>query len=121
LEAYRRAIELANDLHARVMRWTRPDQANIGWQLVRAADSVGANIAEAAGRWHVADKRRILFIARGSLYELEHWMVLAEHRGLLELGTSESVAPVARALSGLIKRPSPDEPPTRTVNRQPPR
>lgn len=107
LEAYRRAAELADDMHARVLRWTRPDQANVGWQLIRAADSVGANIAEAAGRWHRADKRRFLFIARGSLYELEHWMVTAEHRGLLELGTSARVDPVARALNGLIKQPSP--------------
>ncbi|HET8673961.1 MAG TPA: four helix bundle protein [Thermoleophilaceae bacterium] len=117
MEAYRRAVELANDLHSRVMRWTRPDQANLGWQLSRAADSVGANIAEAAGRWHTADKRRFLFIARGSLYELEHWMLLAEHRGLLELGTSARVDPVARALNGLIKRPSP--PRTANRNRQP--
>ena len=38
-------------------------------QLVRAADSIGANIAEASGRWTDADQRRLLVIARGSAFE----------------------------------------------------
>jgi four helix bundle protein len=73
---------------------------------MRAADSVGANIAEAAGRWHTADKRRLLMIARGSLNELEHWILTAERSGLLTPGTVERVDPVARALNGLIRRPN---------------
>lgn len=71
---------------------------------MRAADSVGANIAEAAGRWHRADQRRFLLIARGSLYETEHWMARAEKRGLLEQGATERLSEVARALNGLIKK-----------------
>jgi four helix bundle protein len=75
-------------------------------QLVRAGDSVGANIAEAMGRWHVADRRRLLFIARGSLYETEHWMLRAESRGLLKRGASDRLGELGRALNGLIKKPT---------------
>jgi four helix bundle protein len=76
-------------------------------QLMRSADSIGANIAEATGRWHQQDQRRLLFIARGSLFETEHWIATAEARGLLAAGTVERLTEVARALSGLIRKRSP--------------
>jgi four helix bundle protein len=72
--------------------------------LIRAADSVGANIAEANGRWHEADRRRLLWVARGSLHETEHWILCAEERGLLERGTAERIEDIARPLNGLIKK-----------------
>ncbi len=74
---------------------------------MRAADSIGANIAEAAGRWHEADKRRLLIIARGSLYETEHWLVRAASRNLVAKSYDGQIAEIARMLSGLITRPSP--------------
>ena len=74
---------------------------------MRSADSIGANIAEACGRWHVPDQRRLLYIARGSLYETEHWMTQAELRGLLHPGASDALDGIARALAGLIKKRQP--------------
>lgn len=105
LRVYQLAVELADDVHSRVARWPLLARDSFGEQLVRAADSVGANIAEAAGRGTVADKRRLLYVARGSLYETEHWIETAERRGLLELGTSARAEEIARLLNGLIKRP----------------
>jgi four helix bundle protein len=104
LEAYRRAAALASDVFEVSARWDSYAQWSVGIQLVRAADSVAANIAEATGRWHTADRRRLLFIARGSLNETEHWLLVAEERGLLPEGYSERVAEIRRPLSGLIKR-----------------
>jgi four helix bundle protein len=66
LDAYQRAVALADDIRRSVEAWTSFDLWTVGVQLVRAADSVGANIAEAYGRWNYADRRRVLFIARGS-------------------------------------------------------
>ncbi len=108
LTAYRASVELADELHGAVNGWASLDRWSLGLQLLRAADSVGANIAEAAGRWHVRDRRQLLFVARGSLYETEHWILRAEARGLLEHGKSERIAEVARALNGLIKKEPPD-------------
>ena len=108
LVAYRLAVELADELHGAVSRWPRFEQWSLGIQLVRAADSIGANIAESSGRWTLADKRRLLLVARGSLYETEHWLGRAEARGL-ELPTQLTrVGELNRALSGLIKRPTPE-------------
>jgi hypothetical protein len=46
-------------------------------------------------------------MARGSLYETEHWMLRAEARGLLRAGSTEQLTEIAKALSGLIKRKLP--------------
>jgi four helix bundle protein len=100
-------VALADAVHAEVLGWDSFERWSTGLQLVRSVDSVGANIAEAVGRWHEADKRRILFIARGSLYETEHWLRTAAERELLEGSYSSQVNEIARALNGLIRRPIP--------------
>lgn len=46
-------------------------------QLRRAAVSVPSNVAEGCGRQHSPDTIRFLFIARGSLFELETQLYLA--------------------------------------------
>ena len=108
LVAYRLAADLADELHSCVAVWPEAERESIGDQLVRAIDSVGANIAEATGRWTLADKRRLLLIARGSLHEAEHWIERAEARGLLARGTIDRIPEIARTLNGLIKHAAPD-------------
>jgi four helix bundle protein len=107
LVAYRLAAVLANDLYDAASKWPKFALWSVGLQMVRAADSVAANIAEADGRFQPADRRRFLMIARGSLYETEHWILQAEERGLLPEGSSERVVEIARTLNGLLKRPTP--------------
>jgi four helix bundle protein len=55
----------------------------VGKQLIRAADSIGANIAEGTGRGTFVDNRRFVRIARGSLNETQHWLRRAYKRQLL--------------------------------------
>lgn len=104
LVAYRLAAALANDLYEVVSGWPRLPLWSVGVQMVRAADSVAANIAEAEGRFNWADRRRFLLIARGSLYETEHWLLQAEQRKLLPEGSSERIEEIAKTLNGLVKR-----------------
>jgi four helix bundle protein len=107
LVAYRLAASLADELHDAVVRWPSLERWTVGVQLIRAADSVGANIAEATGRWHDADKRRLLLIARGSVYELEHWLLRARTRRLINESAEHRLGDIARALNGLIRRQAP--------------
>src|SRR5919112_1243759 len=106
LVAYRLSAELADELHLTVKRWSDYDRATVGMQLVRAADSVHANIAEGAGRWTKTDRRNFLRIARGSLYETESWIARAHARGLLADDYEDRLAEIARTLNGLINRPT---------------
>jgi four helix bundle protein len=107
LRAYELAISLARDLNAAVSRWESFERWSLGMQLMRAADSIGANIAEATGRWHTADQRRVLYFARGSLYETEHWIHVAKQRGLLAENADAQVPELARTLTGLIRKREP--------------
>jgi four helix bundle protein len=90
-------------MHAAVSEWPWFEQRSLGLQIVRAADSIGANIAEAMGRWHRPDQRRFLFVARGSLRELEHWVEVAQERGLLDSQAGNQLPELARTLAGLIR------------------
>jgi four helix bundle protein len=105
LAAYRLAARVSDEAYDLVAAWPSFDRWSLGMQLVRAADSIGANIAEATGRWSFADKRRLLLIARGSLLEVEHWLARAEQRGLL--ATPPDLTELAKTLNGLIRRPVP--------------
>jgi four helix bundle protein len=107
LTAYRLSVALADELHEAVSQWPSFERWSVGLQLVRAADSIGANIAEASGRWHEADKRRLLIIARGSLYEVEHWLMRAQVRNLLPPQSDDKLDELMRTINGLVKRPSP--------------
>jgi four helix bundle protein len=104
LRAYTLPAALADELYELVGRWPAFDRWSVGMQMIRAADSVAANIAEAIGRQGPADQRRLLVVARGSLYELEHWIARADARGLLAARDMDSkVEEVAKTLSGLIR------------------
>ena len=65
------------------MSWSTDARFTIGQQLVRSADSIGANLAEGVGRGSYRDNRRFILIARGSLYETHHWLRQATKRNLL--------------------------------------
>jgi len=66
---------------------------------VRAADSVGANIAEGAGRGSFQDNRRHARIARGSLNETKPWLRRAFRRRLLSPLEVDQIKPLVDELS----------------------
>ena len=83
LRVYATAEQLADEVWKLVRKWDALARDTVGKQLVRAADSIGANIAEGSGRGSNQDYRRFLRIARGSLYETQHWLRRAFRRELL--------------------------------------
>jgi four helix bundle protein len=66
-----------------VLGWGGLARDTVGKQIVRSADSVGANIAEGSGRGTYKDNCRFIRIARGSLEETRHWLRRAYQRRLL--------------------------------------
>jgi len=84
LEIYKRYESISNMLWKSVDNWSRRHQDLIGGQLLRAVDSVGANIAESVGRGHFWESLHHLFYGRGSLAETQHWIRRAVHLQLLK-------------------------------------
>ena len=99
LKVYAMSEELADLVWNVASRWDSFPRSTIGHQIVRAADSVGANIAEGYGRAAPVDHKRFIRIARGSLYETRHFLRRADKRGLI---AKEQRAPLQVLLKNLL-------------------
>lgn len=94
LRVYQLAEILSDRIWTMVLQWDHFARDTLGKQLVRAADSVGANIAEGTGRGSFQDNRRFVKIARGSLYETRHWLRRAYRRQLLSVDQIDRLKPL---------------------------
>ena len=83
LQVYQLSEKLADNVWDIVIAWDSFAKDTVGKQIVRAADSIGANISEGSGRGSIQDNRRFVRIARGSLYETIHWLRRCYLRKLL--------------------------------------
>ena len=83
LRVYQLSEEIADFTWDAVEKWDALARETIGLHFIRAADSIGANIAEGAGRGSIRENRQFARIARGFLFELKHWLRRARKRGLL--------------------------------------
>ncbi|MCE9567710.1 MAG: four helix bundle protein [Planctomycetes bacterium] len=112
LKVYKLAEELADAVWPIALKWDNLARDTIGKQLIRAADSIGANIAEGCGRHTPNDNRRFVRIARGSLLETQHWLRRAFSRKLITPEQTatlqklvEQLAPSLNAYLSSIGRP----------------
>jgi four helix bundle protein len=101
LEVYQLSEELADQIWKIVIQWHYFPQNTVGNQLVRSADSIGANIAEGTGRGTFKDNKRFVRIARASLYETKHWLKRAYQRNLL---TNDQIQHISPLISELVPR-----------------
>jgi four helix bundle protein len=83
LEVLRAAETVADGIWRQVVRWKPFARDVVGGQLAKAGDSIGANIAEAYGRFHYGEKLQFLYYARGSLFETKYWLNRAQERQLM--------------------------------------
>jgi len=83
LRVLQAAEAVADGIWRQVVRWDPFAREVVGGQLAKAADSIGANIAEAFGRFHFGEKLQFLYYARGSLFETKYWLNRARTRDLM--------------------------------------
>jgi four helix bundle protein len=99
LHIYKLSEKLADTIWEVVLKWNYFAKNTVGIQIVKAADSVGANIAEGSGRGTNPELRRFLRVSRGSLYETKHWLRRALKRGLLSQKQIDDLAEIIRELT----------------------
>lgn len=61
----------------------RDEKYRLGDQLLRAARSITANIAEGYGRFHYLDNSKFCSMARGSCYETLDHLITARDEGFI--------------------------------------
>lgn len=84
--------QIADVIYKVASRWDDFAKDVVGKQISRAADSIGANIAESFGRYHFGEKIQFLYYARGSLFETKYWLNRASARELMSGGDAKSYA-----------------------------
>lgn len=85
LEIYHESMNLADRIWHIVIGWSGFPKETIGYQVVKASDSIAANISEGYGHYFFKDNRQFCYIARGSLYETKTFIIKAKNRNLLNL------------------------------------
>lgn len=71
-------------------------------QIIAAATSSGANIAEGHGRYSLGAHRNHLSIARGSTAETDSWLDLLRREGLIDIHEEERLHIRCRQLMGML-------------------
>lgn len=91
LIAWQKAMDLTEATYRLAARLPERERFGLWSQLTRAAASIPANIAEGHGRQGSREFANFVSIARGSLAELETFVLLAERLGY---ATPEETAPL---------------------------
>jgi len=99
LRIYQLSEKLGDIIWDIVSKWEDLPKTTIGKQLINSTDSIGANIAEGAGRGSPAENKRFAKIARGSLFETKHWLRRCYRRNLLTVKNISVIEPIINELT----------------------
>lgn len=107
LTVWQKAYGLTLEIYRLTKAFPKQEIYGLTSQLQRAAVSISANIAEGYERNHRKEYLQFLFIAKGSLGEVETYLLLAKDLGYLSnsdyLAIDEKRKDASRLLKGLIK------------------
>lgn len=105
LIAWQKSVELAKMVYQASRDMPDSERFGLTMQMRRSAVSVPSNIAEGNARQTRKEYLRFLFVARGSLAELETQLTIAKQLHLLSVPKqlSDLLAETDRVLQGLIR------------------
>ena len=101
LDVYQTSMEIGERVWSIVSRWEYFAKDTVGKQLVKAADSMAANLSEGFGRFYYKENKQFGYYSRGSLYETKTWLKKAHNRRLVDDDAYESLR---RSLESLAVR-----------------
>jgi len=82
-QVYNLSMDLGEEVYKIVMKWNYFDKDTHGKQLIKAADSIAANLSEGVGRFHYKERKNFTYYSRGSLFETKTWITKARNRALI--------------------------------------
>src|SRR4051812_16278340 len=92
---WQKGIDLVESIYVATENWPKTEIYALTGQIRRAAISVPSNIAEGQGRAGTKEYLHHLSIARGSLFEVETQLILAQRLGYLQKHTAETLLATA--------------------------
>ncbi|MFH1852596.1 MAG: four helix bundle protein [Candidatus Neomarinimicrobiota bacterium] len=105
LDCWKDSIILVKEIYKLTKSFPAEETYALTSQMHRAAISIPSNIAEGAGRNHSKEFIQFLYIAQGSLTELETQLIISEELGychtLDEL--HNKILSIKKMIKGLIK------------------
>jgi four helix bundle protein len=106
LDAWKKSRELAKSVYLATTSFPREEEFGLKLQVRRAAISVISNIAEGYGRQYKKEAIQFMFIAKGSLNEIEAQLIVSEDLNFLKVETTqtlfEQIETARKLLSGYI-------------------
>lgn len=75
LKVYQLSMDLGEKVWNIVQHWNWFAKDTVGKQLVKATDSIAANLSEGFGRYHYLEAKHFGYYSRGSLYETKTWLM----------------------------------------------
>lgn len=101
LEIYREAMRIGEAIWDLVADWPFFAKDTVGRQVVRAADSIAANLSEGYGRYHFKENQKFCYYSRGSAQETQTWIEKSVRRNLMP---DDAARDLYRDLDTFIKR-----------------
>jgi four helix bundle protein len=98
LEVYNLAEKFSDNIWHLVDKWDFFKKDTIGKQLVRAADSISANIAEGYGRYFYKESKQFYFYSRGSIQETKSWLSKCLRREIVSPEICEPLIEICKKL-----------------------
>lgn len=83
LRIWKKGYELLLRIYQTTARYPSDEKYGLSSDTRRSANSIIANIAESHGRYHYADKVRVLLIARGEIEEIRSHLSVAMGNGYI--------------------------------------
>jgi four helix bundle protein len=82
-KVYNLAMSISEEVWILVASWGYFEKDTVGRQLVKAVDSIAANLSESLGRYHFKEAKQFSYYSRGSLFETKTWLTKARSRQLI--------------------------------------
>lgn len=102
LVVWQKSMLLAADAYRLTRLLPKQEEYRMASQIIRAAASIPANIAEGHGRGTRKDYAHFISIARGSLSELETFILLTRSLDLVDAAASDEVLHLAEEVGRML-------------------